>query len=118
MIELIQTDNPKLLAMKCDGPITEPEFCKVLGRMQEKFKANDRVDFYMVAGDVPVPEMKLLRQDIKMALEYRDKIGKIALVTTQLWMKMYFTLISSIFEIKARLFSPDEKDEAWEWVNS
>ncbi|QSH42263.1 STAS/SEC14 domain-containing protein [Lentisphaerota bacterium ZTH] len=117
MIEVIKTNNPQLVAMKCDGPINEAEFCEAMCVMQDKFKTNDKVDFYLEAGNVPIPEMKILREDIKMAVEFGDKIGKIALVTSQIWMKMYFTMMTSIFEIKARIYSPEETDEAKEWVD-
>lgn len=63
-------------------------------------------------------EVRAWLPDLRFGHRFHDKINKMAIVGDQHWQQWLAALAAPFYAKQAKLFHPDESDQAWAWLRT
>lgn len=119
MIEMIETHSPKVVALKICGKIEKPDIEKMIKAAQEKLEHSEKLNVYVEVESFGGFSVDALVQDVKFGVPNIKHFEKKAVVSNQDWMQKLVDISDKFFSsVEVRHFSPEEKEEAMEWVKA
>ncbi|WP_432734920.1 STAS/SEC14 domain-containing protein [Maridesulfovibrio sp. FT414] len=116
MIELIEI-APKVLGLKIDGKITEPDMHKMIEVCEKKLQSVERIAVYVEVIDMGGISWGALIEDLKFALPNFKRFSKKAVVSDVKWHEPLAKISDKLFpSIEIRHFNPEDREKAIAWV--
>ncbi|WP_421903323.1 STAS/SEC14 domain-containing protein [Maridesulfovibrio sp.] len=116
MIEIIEI-APKVLGLKIDGKIQEEDMSNMIAVCEKKMENIDRIAVYVEVVEMGGISFSALVEDLKFALPNLKRFSKKAVVSDIKWHESLVKIGDKLFpSIEVRHYSPEQRDEALEWV--
>lgn len=119
MIEIIPAPD-HVAAFRIAGTLRAEDYDRIIPEIEEKLHGHDEIGVFVDLEDFEDMTGEALKRDIRYGL---DKIGELhrfsraAVTTDKQWVETVTEMADSLFpQIEARVFAPEEKAEALEWV--
>lgn len=120
MIEIIPESHDNVLGYRASGKLIESDYEEIMiPGIEAVIKEYDNVNFLFYLDD----EFKgwktgALVDDIKLGLsKIMNGINKFAMVGGPKWVQWGMKLDNLIIRGKVKIFTVDQIDEAWDWLN-
>lgn len=117
MIHFIHDVPEEVIAISVDDQLTADDYerCNRMIRLQEPV---DKLKLYIEIDQWKGMTFKALLEDIKMGFKHYDKISKIAVASSEDWIKKW-TQGSDLLTpgIDVKLFKTSERAKAMSWLN-
>lgn len=120
MIEII-TAPSHVAAFRVAGTLRGEDYDRVIPAIEEKLKDHDEIGVFVDLEDFEDMTGEALKRDVKYGI---DKLGELhrfsraAVATDKQWIKAVTEAADTLFpQIEARVFTPDQKEEALAWVS-
>ncbi|WP_321401889.1 STAS/SEC14 domain-containing protein [Maridesulfovibrio sp.] len=116
MLELIEI-APKVLGLRIIGKIREEDMKNVISACLEKMKTEERIAVYVEVLEMGGITFDALIEDLKFALPNLKRFSKKAVVSDSKWHEPLIKIGDKLFpSIEVRHFSPEQQEEALNWV--
>jgi hypothetical protein len=117
MIELIDTQSPRAIGIKIAGKIERPDVDKLRKAIDEKLEHTGKLGAYVELESFGGISLDALVEDLKLFIPYLNKFDKKAVVSDEEWVGNIAEIAGKLVPgIEVRHFTPDQKEEAMEWV--
>ncbi|MFQ6028973.1 MAG: STAS/SEC14 domain-containing protein [Dehalococcoidia bacterium] len=117
MIELIDLHSPKGVGFKISGKIERPDLDRVIEAIEAKRGQDEKLGVYVELESFGGISLDALVEDIKFGLPKFSRFGKKAVVSGSDWLEKLAEVSDKLLPgIEVRHFSPEEKEEAQDWV--
>ncbi|QSH40889.1 STAS/SEC14 domain-containing protein [Lentisphaerota bacterium ZTH] len=116
MLKFDDSHSPSVIFAKADGKISADDFEYGKNYIEDKIDKYKTVRLLLDVEDVDFPDLKFFMDDLKFIIENHSAIKKFAVIGDKTWEKIWFTLMTTIFFLKSKLFMPHERKVAEEWI--
>jgi len=117
MIRLGDLNEKGVLTIIASGHLSREDLDAVTPRLAQLLDRHGRLRFYVELRDVSGFTMGALWQDLKFDFRHRHQYGRTAIVGHKTWQKVAATFAGPLYGAAVRWFEPEQRDEAWRWVN-
>lgn len=116
MIELIEI-APKVLGLKILGKIREEDMHNMIAVCEKKMESAERIAVYVEVVEMGGISFNALVEDLKFALPNLKRFSKKAVVSDSKWHEPLIKIGDKLFpSIEVRHFTPEQREDALEWV--
>ena len=120
MLEFLES-AANVIAIRVGGRIESADLDSILDRLEPMLERPDKVHVFVetrtITG-IAVDGLAAYTMRAMPLLGRLNKFGRVAIVADQAWVRWGAKLESAILPfISYRTFTPDERDEAYAWVN-
>lgn len=117
MLEKLSESSGRIVGYKVVGKVTPEDYQQLNPEVQALVDEYDDdvcllLDMQEFAGE----EAKAWLPDLKFGHRFHDKIAKMAIVGDKRWQKWLTALADPFYAKDAKLFHPEQTDEAWAWL--
>ncbi len=120
MLEFLES-AANVIAIRVGGRIESADLDSILDRLEPMLERPDKVHVFVEARTITgiaVDGLAAYTMRAMPLLGRLNKFGRVAIVADQAWVRWGAKLESAILPfISYRTFTPDERDEAYAWVN-
>ena len=116
MIEVLPTDNEKVLAFKMSGKLHDADYARLSRRSTPPSPSTARCGCLAQFHDFQGWDMKALWDDIKFSTTHCTKIDRIALVGEKTWEKWMAKVCKPFTMAKIEYFDAAKIDDAKKWL--
>lgn len=115
----LTTDRPDLLAFEYHGKINVDDLDIALKPLTEAFSTNDKIDLFVRLDELTGFDPRLLMQKSLISLKFAalKQIRRYAIVGANSWIKRLIETFQPMVAVDIRVFSADQEEAAWEWLN-
>lgn len=118
MLRIDDLNENQVLTITAGGKLTKDNYDRLLPELEQMLEKHGKLRFYIKLEDFSGFEIGALWEDIKFDYKYKNQYGKTAIIGNKKW-EEWGTKISKIFfDSEMKFFYEDQKDEAWNWINS
>ncbi len=119
MIELIDTNSPRAVALKICGKIEKSDIDAVINAVEKKLEHSEKLGVYVELESFGGISIDALVEDLMFGIPNVKHFDKKAVVSDKNWMEKLVEVGDKFFpSIEVRHFSPEEKEDAMDWVKS
>jgi SpoIIAA-like len=120
MLTVMPQSHDNVLGVQGTGEVTDQDYHDILiPQLEELLKKFGKVRFlYYLDKDFTGWEMGAMWEDTKFGLRHKDEFEKMAVVGAPAWAAWAIKLFGYFMEGQAKIFSLEELQAAWDWVNS
>jgi len=118
MVEIIETEDPKLIAVKICDRITKDEFIQVKTEIEKVISQYGKFRFLIEAAGLEVPSPGFFMEDFKFILHNHKHAERVAMIGNKTWEKIWLEFVKLLTSVDVRFFDVSNKAEAWEWIKS
>lgn len=108
--------NGNVLGYHVAGTIRQEEMKEIHSEIENALRAHGKVRLLVEVGDISMPEMRAMIEDLKLTPEYVKDVERFALVGEGMWQEWMSALTNMIARGEARHFDMVEREHAWQWV--
>jgi hypothetical protein len=116
MVQLVDTSNPELVALKLTGKINKEEYDAIIPTLEEKIKDQDKVRLFCEIDDLDGITPKALWEDLKFDIKHFNDFKKVAVVGDQEWMSYMTAFAKPFVSADVEYFSFTDRNKALDWV--
>jgi hypothetical protein len=117
MIEVLPTDNDKVLAFKMSGKLHDVDYARFVPAIDAAVAKHGKVRLLAQFHDFHGWDMKALWDDIKFSTTHCTKIDRIALVGEKTWEAWMAKVCKPFTMAKIEYFDASKIDDAKQWLN-
>ena len=117
MIQLINSKNENLIAVKLEGKISKEDVEQVHPLIHKILKTNNKVDFYFEMHDFHGYELQGLWADIKVDVSHLSDYGKMAFIGEKEWQEWAAKATNFFTSSEVKYFDLKNKEQAKQWIN-
>ncbi|MBU4567163.1 MAG: STAS/SEC14 domain-containing protein [Desulfarculus sp.] len=120
MLELMPQSTEAAVAVQARGKLTDTDYQQVLiPRLREMIAKQGKARFMLVMGpEFRGWEAKGAWDDAAFGFKHRKDFAKLALVGAPKWVKWSMDVSQHLMSGEVKNFSPEQEDQAWEWVTA
>lgn len=119
MLEIIPFEESNIIGFKLKGRIEEDSFDEAVAKMEEMLKKHEKLRVYAEIEEIGGMNVNTFMKDVHFKLKHFTDFEKEAIVSDKGWLEAWINIADKIFpHIEVRHFSPDEKEEAKEWLRA
>lgn len=111
-----------MIAVRFKETITAADIDEIADIFEAKLKSSEIVNLYIEVGDSVGETFEGVIEQVKkgfsVILPNLCRIQKAVIVTDKSWLQTAADIKNKLFSIEIKSFPLDEKDEAYEWINS
>jgi len=117
MIEVMEESSGAIVGLHVTGTLHEEDYAKLLPMLENLFRQHGTLRILFFAD----PEFKgwdlsAAWQDASIGFRHAADFERLALVGAPEWIVWCVRLSAFLFKGEVRVFSADQLDEAWKWV--
>lgn len=120
MIDILSESENEVLAAKISGKLTDEDYDKLRPELDLRAGQDDPFSVIVEIADLEGLEAETIRQDLRFASDYKDDIGRMAIVTDDTWWGRFTDFIGSpvgeLMGIETERF--DDRTAAWKWIRN
>lgn len=118
-IKLIPHKPDRIIGLEIDGWIDRADLDSVVKLIEQRLDQEDKLRIYVKVNRWTGMSLSALIEDLKFSLKHVKDFEKEAIVSDQKWLEALAGLGNSLFSgIEVKHFTPNEQDQALEWVAS
>ena len=118
MLEKLSRSTGNILGYKAVGTITKGDYTTFAADVEALLQEEETICLLLDMEEFEGEKVKAWGADLKFGREYRKKITKMAIVGDKKWQKWMTSLIDPFYAREAEFFPIDERDAAWDWLQS
>ncbi len=118
MLTIENINEHQVVTIVATGKLIKEDYVRLLPELEQKFEKFETLRFLIVLEDFSGLELDALWQDITFDYKYKKQYGKTAIVGDKKWEEVGTKISSLFFQSEMKFFYQDQKDVAWNWVNS
>ena len=119
MLEIITFDEDYIIGFKLKGRIEEESFDEAVGMMEAMLKKHEKLRAYIEVEEIGGINVNTFMKDIHFKLKHFHDFEKEAVVSDKGWLESWIKVADTILpSIEIKHFSPEEKEEAKEWIKA
>lgn len=118
MLNIDNLNENRVLTITASGKLTEEDYNALLPELEKLLNRHGTIHFFIQLKNFSGFETGALLEDIKFDYGHKDQYGKTAIVGDKKWEEWGTKFSSLFFDFEMRFFYNEQKDEAWNWVNS
>ena len=118
MVEIIETGDPKLIAVRICDRITKAEFIQVETEIEKVISQHGKFRFLVEAADLKVPAPGFFEEVFKFIIHNHKHAERVALVDNKTWERIWLEFVKLLTSVDVRFFDVSNKADAWEWIQS
>jgi len=107
-----------VLTVSISQHLTKDDYQQFLPKLEKLFQQNRKLRFFIELKDFYGFEIGALWEDLKFDLKHKNQYGKAAIVGETKWVEWGTKIAALFFASEMKFFSKEQRDEAWQWVNS
>ncbi|MGV3539580.1 MAG: STAS/SEC14 domain-containing protein [Rufibacter sp.] len=116
MIELINTENPEVFAVRVSGTLGKEEYDLLVPALESQIQQQGKINLYWEMSHFEGWSPGGLWEDLKFDAKHVNSFGRIALVGDQKWEQWLTQLMKPFTTAQVKFFETDDHDAAKEWV--
>jgi hypothetical protein len=116
MIELLETDVPKVVAFKLSGKLHDEDYKSFVPKMETIIAAEGKVRLFAQFEDFHGWDLGAVWDDSKFAMKHYKDFDRIAMVGDRKWEKWMAQVCKPFTKAKVHYFDASEVDAAWAWL--
>jgi hypothetical protein len=116
MIEVLPSDNEKVLAFKMSGTLHDADYARFVPAIDDAVAKHGKVRLLAQFHDFHGWDLKALWDDIKFSTTHCTKIDRIALVGEKKWEQWMAKVCKPFTMAKIEYFDAAQIDAAWKWL--
>lgn len=118
MLNIDQPNENEVVKIEVSKKLTMEDYEKYLPEFDRLFEKYDALRFYIVLEDFFGFELEALLEEIKFDYRHKNQFGKSAIVGDKKWEEWLANFSGLLVESRMKFFEKEQKQEAWNWVNS
>lgn len=118
MIEKMSQSAGNVLGYKITGKVKKEDYAELNADVEALLQENETIGILLDLEDMEGEDVKAWGADLKFGREYRKKIARMAIVGDKKWQKRMTALVDPLFAREAEFFPIDERDAAWQWLQT
>ena len=118
MLRIDDLNENQVLTITASDRLTREDYDRLLPELEELLEKNDPVRFYIKLEDISGFEMGALVEDLKFDFKHKNQYGKTAIVGDKKWEEWGTKISKMFFDSEMKFFYEDQRDDAWNWVNT
>lgn len=116
MVQLLQPTGQDIISTKVKDKITKEDYEQVWPLVEETYDKYGKFKWYCELEDFKGWEPSSVWDEVKMDIEYFNKLKKVAIVGDKEWEGKISQLMRPFTTAEVRYFSEVEKVQAKEWI--
>lgn len=108
--------NPRVIAAKITDQITADDMKGLVDRLEEMVDRDEQALLLIDMQDYEGFEFSVILEKFKHLTLLWRSIERYAVIGAAHWMEVWVKMIDPITPMKIRAFSPENREEAWEWI--
>lgn len=116
MLSFVQSKDEKTVAFEFSGKPVKEDADKLEKAIAEKFGDEEKFNVYIIAHDVDAPTISGMMERIKVQAKRMGQINKAALISSGEWVEPAESLHKLIPGMETKHFTPEQMNEAWDWI--
>ena len=118
MLEKLSQSQGNKLAYKAIGTITKGDYTSLTADIEALLQQEDELCLLLDLEEFTGEKIKAWGADFKFGHKYRKKITKMAIVGDKKWQKWMTSLVDPFYARQAEFFPTEERQAAWEWLQT
>ncbi|MDN3439106.1 STAS/SEC14 domain-containing protein [Planococcus sp. APC 3900] len=118
MLTFIPSQDSQTIAFKIEGTITKENLQELEREISERFSKDQPFNAYAVIGQVKVPTINALMEEVKIDMKRWSQYNKLAVVSEKNWLVTITDLGDLLLGIEAKHFKAREAEQAWNWIRA
>lgn len=118
MLEKLSQSTGNILGYKAVGKITKEDYPALKADVEALLQQEQSISMLLDLEEFEGEEIKAWGADFEFGHEYRTKIAKMAIVGDKKWQEWMTSLIDPFYAREAEFFPTDEREAAWEWLET
>ena len=118
MLEKLSESSGNILGYKAIGKITKDDYTILTADVENLLQQEGGIGLLLDLESLKGEEFKAWGDDLKFGRDFRKKIDKMAIIGNKRWQKWMTVIVDPFFAREAKFFATDERDAAWEWLQT
>ncbi|MCP3967713.1 MAG: STAS/SEC14 domain-containing protein [Lentisphaerae bacterium] len=116
MLKFKKSKSPSVIFCKASGKISEEDFNHGKEHIEKKIAKYKIIRVLIDVQEVDFPDLNFFKEDLKFIIEHHSDIEKFAVIGDKAWERIWFTVMTTLFFLKAKFYHPHERKAAEEWI--
>ncbi|MFC6998852.1 SpoIIAA family protein [Rufibacter roseus] len=116
MVEIKETDDPKVFAVKVSGTLGKEEYDILVPALETRISQQGKINLYWEFENFDGWKPDGLWEDLKFDVQHVTDFDKIAIVGGKKWEQTITQLMKPFTTAEVKYFEHEERDEAREFV--
>jgi hypothetical protein len=118
-IKLIPHKPDHIIGLEIDGWIDAEDLDRIVELIEKRLKTGEKLRIYAEVNNWSGMSLVAFIKDLKFSLQHLKDFEKEAIVSDHRWLEGLAALGNTLFSsIEVKHFTPDETEQALEWVSS
>lgn len=120
MLEILPQSQGKILGVRLTGKVSDSDYEEIfLPALQKLIDEYGRVRcVYFMDSGFEGWTLGAIWDDTKFGVKHKDDFEKCAIVGGPKWAQWGSKLVSHLISVDLQTYSPDQIDEAWNWIKT
>lgn len=118
MFEKLDQSSGNILGYKAVGKITKKDYTTLTADVQSLLQQEESICLLLDLGEFEREKVSAWGADFKFGREFRQKIIMLAIVGETKRQEWMTGLMDPLFADEAKFFPIDEREAAWEWLQT
>lgn len=116
MIQILNSENKQVIAVKIAGDISKKDIQKIHPLIHNVRNKGMKVRWYFELVDFTGYDLDGLWADLKVDVAHFNGYGKMAMVGHKKWQELATEVTDFFTSSEVRFFEPHQKEEAKQWI--
>ena len=116
MFEILEQSSGKVVALNVCGKLHHSDYEELEPKLETIINENGSIQLICYMEDFEGWDLQALWDDLMLDIKHCKDIDRLAIVGNKKWMAYSAKLAKMFINGEAKFFSPNLKDEAWEWI--
>ena len=118
MLEKLSQSSGNILGYKAIGKIAKDDYTALTADVEALLQQEDELCLLLDLEEAEGAKINAWGADFKFGHEYRKKIAKMAIVGDKKRQEWMTALIDPFYAREAEFFAVEEREAAWEWLQT
>lgn len=118
MLEKLSQSFGNVLGYQAIGTITREDYSGLIGDVEAILQQENSVRLLLDLEEFKGEEISAWGADLRFGRDYRKRIDKLAIVGDKKWQEWLTALADPFYAGEAKLFLTDQREAAWEWLET
>ena len=118
MIEKLSESSGNVLGYKVSGKIGKDDYTPLTADVEALLEKEESICLLLDLDDLEGEKANAWGTDLKFGREYHKKIAKMAIVGDKKWQEWMTSLVDPFYAREAEYFPLEERQAAWDWLNT
>lgn len=118
MYRILDESSDNVVGMKVDGKLTKEDYGVLLPYLENLINQSGPVSLLCDMTSFEGIEIEAFWEDFKFSMRHLRDFTRIAIVGDNSWFEWLTKVVNPFMKTEVKYFSPDQSQEAWNWVRA